>query len=652
MPARAAAAVDAFLESPPDGTVWFWLGVLLEPHAMIAWHAVGYFSINFWVTACFVTTLLLSIGHDFEAVQLPWLRALRRLPSDKGRTLKDVIVPMVWWNRDVSTLSLCIWWQLGIELGAYLLARIILFLMFSFIEDAIFHTYFAYLLLRTLTYPLRYLVRSSVRARLHGACLYALLGVALIFDDDYLWDAFLYLLFVVPGVVITVRCSRVFVGAQLPSQIPAIFMPVFEALQFGLPPLVKINDGDLLRSSIVALSKIPAASLQRGLNISYVNSLGVQEEGIDAGGLSRDWLYRVAQELFDARPRSPRSMMLSSSDHRPSRSAKSPPPTSDGPSQPPRTENGGTGILATRSEQIDGHHVFRFAKPTGIGPAKAIDETAVFGFIGKLLALALNKTLAIGARINEPQLRWLCHTPSSWPKSRRERGCQAADLKFVSAAMESRLSAYVASRDAASIEACDLEFVSLDGRRRFRPPPKDSSSAEVTLDNCLEFMAALAEHELFGACDETTLAVMRDAFLGACRPHVYDLLLPDVAEVQRQLAGTESISVNDWKRATTLEDKSGRALQLEAKRVYGWFWRYVEDLDNDQSVRDLLFWITSMRELRHVAMTIKITQSQPGSLPVAHTCVCTLEMPLYETYEALRDKLAFSVTNGRNFGIA
>ncbi|KAI9356249.1 putative ubiquitin-protein ligase [Zopfochytrium polystomum] len=178
------------------------------------------------------------------------------------------------------------------------------------------------------------------------------------------------------------------------------------------------------------------------------------------------------------------------------------------------------------------------------------------------------------------------------------------------------------------------------------------ASRRVTEENKAEYVRLLAQHRIVGKVREQFAAFERGLFEILPRDSLEAF---DERELEVLLGGMSEIDLSDWKRFTTYKGYSG-----ESDPVIQRFWRVIESWDNDKRARLLQFVtgtsrvpLSGFKELRGSdgprLFCIERTGS-PRSLPTSHTCFNRLDLPPYETMDILDSKLSLSITETAGFG--
>ncbi|XP_056369374.1 E3 ubiquitin-protein ligase NEDD4-like isoform X2 [Oenanthe melanoleuca] len=128
----------------------------------------------------------------------------------------------------------------------------------------------------------------------------------------------------------------------------------------------------------------------------------------------------------------------------------------------------------------------------------------------------------------------------------------------------------------------------------------------------------------------------------------------DENELELLMCGLGDVDVNDWRQHTIY--KNG---YCPNHPVIQWFWKAVLLMDAEKRIRLLQFVTGTSRvpmngfaELygSNGPQLFTIEQwGSPDKLPRAHTCFNRLDLPLYESFEELREKLLMAVENAQGF---
>ncbi|KAK2152110.1 hypothetical protein LSH36_339g01013 [Paralvinella palmiformis] len=138
------------------------------------------------------------------------------------------------------------------------------------------------------------------------------------------------------------------------------------------------------------------------------------------------------------------------------------------------------------------------------------------------------------------------------------------------------------------------------------------------------------------------------------------LLRPfDEKELELMISGLGKIDIEDWKQHTRLKHCTAD------HNVVKWFWKCVEEYDEEKRARLLQFVTGSSRvplqgfkalqgstgSAGPRLFTIHLVEISTDNLPKAHTCFNRLDIPPYESYEKFYDKLTCAVEETCGFSV-
>ncbi|XP_018092837.1 E3 ubiquitin-protein ligase SMURF2 isoform X3 [Xenopus laevis] len=130
----------------------------------------------------------------------------------------------------------------------------------------------------------------------------------------------------------------------------------------------------------------------------------------------------------------------------------------------------------------------------------------------------------------------------------------------------------------------------------------------------------------------------------------------DEKELELIICGLGKIDVSDWKSNTRLKHCTTDS------NIVKWFWKAVESFDEERRARLLQFVTGSSRvplqgfkALQGAAgprlFTIHQIDASTNNLPKAHTCFNRIDIPPYETYEKLYEKLLTAIEETCGFAV-
>ncbi|KAJ5815527.1 hypothetical protein N7474_007304 [Penicillium riverlandense] len=183
----------------------------------------------------------------------------------------------------------------------------------------------------------------------------------------------------------------------------------------------------------------------------------------------------------------------------------------------------------------------------------------------------------------------------------------------------------------------------------------DGRNIPVTQENKEEYVQRVVEYRLVESVREQL-----DNFLKG----FHDIIPPDLIsifneqELELLISGLPEIDVDEWKNNTELHNYSASSPQIQ------WFWRAVRSFDKEERAKLLQFVtgtskvpLNGFKELEGMNGVSKFNihrdYGNKDRLPSSHTCFNQLDLPEYESYEDLRQRLYTAVTAGSEyFGFA
>jgi hypothetical protein len=297
--------------------------------------------------------------------------------------------------------------------------------------------------------------------------------------------------------------------------------------------------------------------------------------------------------------------------------------------------------------------------------------------LGRFLGLALLQQITVGVRLHPSVCRLLLssNTPWEWSydeiaeldgelythkvKYVLENDVTPLCLDFTDALDDTPPPPTRTSKPAAAAADADAAAhppppaVAAAEPRRV-PLVADGESVDVTNDNKREFVRLVCEWRLFGCIRRQSAALLRGLEV-AVPPHILAQLsqLITPSDLSRMLAGEPTIDITDWESNSI----TSGGLRRTARTVR-WFWRAVRSFSPTEREQLLQFVTGSRRppvggfaQLQGFnggihRFTLCASNEPRDSLPRAHACICTIDVPEYSSYKALRRALHTALSLG------
>ncbi|KDO22468.1 hypothetical protein SPRG_12751 [Saprolegnia parasitica CBS 223.65] len=359
--------------------------------------------------------------------------------------------------------------------------------------------------------------------------------------------------------------------------------------------LLKIRRDAVLDESLHLLMLVPASDIRQRLRIEFID-----EPGLDAGGLLREWVLLLCERLFDE---------------------------SYGLFQATHVENLGYWLNTNAAQLRD-------------------DHLKCYEFIGRLIAKCLLEGQLLTVHFALPLLKHILGVPISF-----------SDLEFLDEELCKNANWL---RTNSNVENLCLDFTvqTLDANGKPLPPIElkpNGASIPVTDANKDEYLILLLKHYMFDSVQDQITALLKG---------LYDVIprnllsVFDYQELELLICGVPNIDVDDWERHADVKYQDfDHPTKLE-KRVVEWFWIVVRDFTQEQRARLLQFVTGTSRvpvegfkgllsndgRVRRFGVQVVARGVPPtGLYPKAHTCFNRIDVPMYDSKEELATYLTLVI---------
>lgn len=346
----------------------------------------------------------------------------------------------------------------------------------------------------------------------------------------------------------------------------------------------------LLSDSMEAVMCLSRNDLRKLWRFEFIG-----EEGIDAGGLAREWFQLVTEEIFDP----DMGLWQSSAGNQ-------------------------------MSMQIN--------------PASEIscpeDHLNSFRFLGRVMGKALfDRQLVAGHMV-----RYLYKHILGWPIT-------FADLETVDEEFYKHLKQLTEFED---IEMMCLDFTTVEetlGVKKTIDLIPNGSETMLDNDNLPEYLEACLKYRMLGRVKKQLNQLLLGFYDVIPEPL---LTIFDFQELELLMCGLPEIDMNDWMENT---EYSGRfETSGPAHEACIWFWEVVDTFDQELKAR-LLQFVTGTSGVP--SRGFGVLQGNDGHIrrftihgvdlgvclyPRAHTCFNRIDLPIYDSKEDLRERLTLAVT--------
>jgi len=346
----------------------------------------------------------------------------------------------------------------------------------------------------------------------------------------------------------------------------------------------------LLSDSMASVMSLSRKDLRKMWKFEFID-----EAGIDAGGLTREWFQLVTEEIF----------------------------------------NPDTGLWQQSSVN---------QMCMDINPASSLshpdNHLVYFRFLGRVLGKALFEQQLISGHM----IRHLYKHLLGWPVT-------FEDLELVDQSIYKSLKDIM--QDADNVEHLCLNFTVSEnflGEIKDVPLVKNGENIDVTASNLPEYIECRLKYQMLGRVKPQLTELLLGFFDVIDEPL---LTVFDFQELELLMCGLPEIDVEDWQENT---EYTGEFTTLGGKHpVCKWFWEVVEEYDQEYRARLLQFATGTSgvpsggfailqgpdRNIRK--FTIHGVAKGNEHFPNAHTCFNRIDLPVYSEKSTMKKKLTVAL---------
>ncbi|XP_030382842.1 apoptosis-resistant E3 ubiquitin protein ligase 1 isoform X4 [Scaptodrosophila lebanonensis] len=372
----------------------------------------------------------------------------------------------------------------------------------------------------------------------------------------------------------------------------------FHASYYHEKMTLKVQREKILESSMKATKGYSVSDWCGNFEVTFQG-----EQGIDWGGLRREWFELVCSALFDARSG------LFCTFHDKHQALVHPNPT-----RPP-------------------HLKLKYFEFAGKMVGKCLFESALGGTYRQLVRARFSRSFLaqlIGLRVHYKYFE------------QDDPDLYLSKIK------------YILDTDLDATDTLELYFVEevYDASGQLSKTIElipNGAKTRVTNASKNQYLDALAQQRLCNSVKDEV-----DSFLKGLNAIIPDNLLSifDENELELLMCGTGEYSITDFKSHHIANGNSA-----EFRRVLAWFWAGVSNFSQTEMAR-LLQFTTGCSQLppggfQELNPQFQITAAPTfGNLPTAHTCFNQLCLPDYESYEQFEKSLLLAISEGsEGFGM-
>uniref|UniRef100_A0A1A9WXJ4 E3 ubiquitin-protein ligase SMURF1 n=1 Tax=Glossina brevipalpis TaxID=37001 RepID=A0A1A9WXJ4_9MUSC len=357
---------------------------------------------------------------------------------------------------------------------------------------------------------------------------------------------------------------------------------------------LEVSRNEVFEESYRLIMKMRPKDMRKRLMVKFKG-----EEGLDYGGVAREWLHLLSREMLNPQ----------------------------------------YGLF---QYSRDDHYTLQINPDSSVNP----DHLSYFHFVGRILGIAVFHGHCLDGGFTTPFYKQLLNKPIT-----------LNDIEGVDPDLHRSLTWILENNINNVIESTFSVENNSFGALVVHELKPSGASIPVTEENKREYVKLYVNYRFMRGIEQQFLALHK----GFSELIPNNLLRPfDERELELVIGGISSIDVNDWRNNTRLKHCTSDTLQVT------WFWQAVEAYSSEMRARLLQFVTGSSRvplqgfralqgstgAVGPRLFTIHLTEDVPTqNLPKAHTCFNRIDLPPYENYQLLYDKLTQAVEETCGFAV-
>lgn len=356
---------------------------------------------------------------------------------------------------------------------------------------------------------------------------------------------------------------------------------------------MEVSREEIFEDSYRTVMKLRAKDLRKRLMVKFKG-----EEGLDYGGVAREWLYLLSHEML----------------------------------------NPYYGLFQYARDDI---YTLQINADSGVNP----EHLSYFHFVGRIIGIAIFHGHYLDGGFTLPFYKQLL-----------AKAVTLNDLENVDPELHRSLVWLLENNIEAVLDhTFSVEHNSFGKVQEYELKP-GGRHIKVTEENKPEYVKLYVQWRFMRGIEAQFLALQK-GFNEIIPQH---LLKPfDERELELMIGGLGKIDLDDWKKHTRLKHCTTES------NIVKWFWRSVDEFDDEMRARLLQFVTGSSRvplqgfkalqgstgNAGPRLFTIHQVDANTDNLPKAHTCFNRIDIPPYENYEKLYSKLTCAVEETCGFAV-
>lgn len=388
-------------------------------------------------------------------------------------------------------------------------------------------------------------------------------------------------------------CAPVDGSKELSEKITTLRQELLKQQVLTHPCRIDLNRKRIFEESYRIISQLQPRDLRKRLLVKFRG-----EEGLDYGGVAREWFYMLSREIL----------------------------------------NPVHGLFQYTSGDI---YNLQINPDSGIVYR---EHLSYLNFCGRIMGMAVFHGHFIEGHFTLPFYKMLLKKPIS-----------LKDIENVDPELHRSL-CWILENDITNV--IDTTFLvqhNAFGQLQEHELKPGGRNIAVTEENKHEYVSLYVNYRCRRGIEHQFEALQR-GFYDLISPHLLDNF--DEHELELLIGGLSKINVEDWRQHTKLKNCTA-----ETSLVI-WFWDIVRSYSEDKRAQLLQFVTGSPRvpiqgfkalqgvnsELRLFTIHL-IKNACTDNLPKSHTCFNRIDLPPYESYEKLRDKLTQAIEETMGFAM-
>ncbi|XP_017779182.1 PREDICTED: E3 ubiquitin-protein ligase SMURF2 [Nicrophorus vespilloides] len=356
---------------------------------------------------------------------------------------------------------------------------------------------------------------------------------------------------------------------------------------------LEVSRNEVFEESYRLIMKMRPKDMRKRLMVKFRG-----EEGLDYGGVAREWLHLLSREMLNPQ----------------------------------------YGLF---QYSRDDHYTLQINPDSAINP----EHLSYFHFVGRILGIAIFHNHQLEGGFTMPFYKQLLNKPIT-----------LVDIEGVDPDLHRSLTWMLQNNIDGVLETTfSVENNSFGVIKVHELKPQGATIA-VTEENKREYVKLYVNYRYMRGIEQQFLSLHK----GFTELIPTNLMRPfDERELELIISGIGNINIVDWKTHTRLKHCTSET------PVVQWFWQVVESYSEEMRARLLQFVTGSSRvplqgfealqgstgAAGPRLFTIHCVEVSPQNLPKAHTCFNRIDIPPYDNFQTLNDKLTQAVEETCGFAV-